>query len=446
MKMKFLPIILVLALLVVIAGPQQSLAHTTLRDATEELKAAEAKQKEAAQNLKNAQAKINSIKKEKNQTVKEVKTIDNNVNSLEREIISVDEEIHSLAIEIESLVEQVNNTYKELELLENQTDQAEADLEETKRLLQEAIGRIEDRNEILRNRIQHMYINGTVSYLEVLLGSANFSDFLDRYDQLKSLVKYDKGILESNKEDYELITEKIADVEFQLAQLEELYEQQIEVRENLSDAMDRQVAAKDEQEAAKDRQLAAKNQLVALKKSKNVHIANLNKEEEALAHYTEEQEKAMIEAAAIVAASKKSIAYYQGEKLAYPLPTSYRVSSNFGRRTHPITGEKGKMHNGIDFAAPAGTSILAAEKGRVITAGWIGGYGNTVILDHGNGLWTLYAHARSGGIKVRVGDTVNRGQKISEVGTSGNSTGNHLHFEVRLNEKAVEPKDYLTTY
>lgn len=424
-------------------GPHQTFAHTTLRQASEDLKAAEAKQKQAAQNLKNAQSKIKSIQNKKNQTVKEVKTINNDVSSLENEINSVDEEISSLEIEIDSLVEEIDNTYKQLKELENKSDQAEDDLEETKRLLQEAIERIEARNEVLRNRIQHMYTNGTVSYLEVLLGSTDFSDFLNRYDQLKSLVQYDKGILESNKKDYELITVKMADVELQLAQLEEMYDKQIEVKEGLDEVVERQVAAKEEQVAAKDRQLAAKNQLLALKRTKNVHIANLDREEEALAEYTEEQEKAMIEAAAIVAASKKSIAYYQGDKLAYPLIKSYRVSSNFGIRIHPITGKRGSMHNGIDFAAPGGTSILAAEKGRVITAGWVGGYGNTVILDHGNGLWTLYAHARSGGIKVKVGDTVERGQKISEVGSSGNSTGNHLHFEVRLNEKAVEPRDYI---
>src|SRR5690606_10866207 len=125
-----------------------------------------------------------------------------------------------------------------------------------------------------------------------------------------------------------------------------------------------------------------------------------------------------------------------------PLPELYRVSSNFGKRTNPITGKAGTMHNGIDFAAPNGTSILAAESGRVITAGWVNGYGNTVIIDHGDGLWTLYAHARNGGMQVEVGDIVNRGDKISEVGTTGNSTGYHLHFEVRLSEKAVEPRDY----
>jgi murein DD-endopeptidase MepM/ murein hydrolase activator NlpD len=444
LKKKFLLFVLIFTLLLITAGPHQSLAHTSLEQATEQLKEAEAKQKQAAQNLKNAQSKINSIKVKKNQTVKEVKTIENDVNSLETEIITVDEEINALEEEIDTLVEQINDTYKELELLENKSDQAEAELEETKRLLKEAIDRIESRNELLRKRLQHMYTNGTVSYLEVLLGSTSFQDFLDRYDQLKTLVGRDKEVLESNKRDYELVTLKLADVELQLAQLEEMYKQQIEVKETLDAAANRQIAAKDEQMAAKARQLAAKNQLLALKKTKTVQIANLNREEEALADYTEEQERAMIEAAAKVAASKEAIAYYNnGDKLMYPLPKSYRVSSNFGIRIHPITGKRGSMHNGIDFAAPEGTSILAAEAGRVITAGWVGGYGNTVILDHGNGLWTLYAHARSGGIKVKVGDTVKRGQKISEVGTSGNSTGNHLHFEVRLNEKAVEPRDYL---
>lgn len=122
---------------------------------------------------------------------------------------------------------------------------------------------------------------------------------------------------------------------------------------------------------------------------------------------------------------------------------SARISSNFGRRTHPVTGEVGKMHTGVDFAVGQGTTVHAAEAGTVILAEWYGGYGNAVIVDHGGGMWTLYGHLRTGGTAVKVGDHVSRGEKLAESGSTGQSTGPHLHFEVRINGSTVDPMPYL---
>lgn len=121
-------------------------------------------------------------------------------------------------------------------------------------------------------------------------------------------------------------------------------------------------------------------------------------------------------------------------------PTSGRVSSEFGMRTHPISGKR-KMHSGIDIAAPAGSRVNSMKDGKVIFAGQKGGYGNMIIVDHGNGVTTRYAHLSS--INVRQGDSVDAGQKIGGVGSTGNSTGNHLHFEVRENGNAVNPRKYI---
>ncbi len=125
------------------------------------------------------------------------------------------------------------------------------------------------------------------------------------------------------------------------------------------------------------------------------------------------------------------------------LPVSgARLSSGYGTRVHPITG-KTKGHTGVDLAAPQGTDIHAAEGGVVIVAEWWSGYGNTVIIDHGDNVWTLYGHIRNDGIKVEKGEHVKKGQKIAEVGSTGNSTGPHLHFEVRINGSPVDPMPYL---
>lgn len=128
------------------------------------------------------------------------------------------------------------------------------------------------------------------------------------------------------------------------------------------------------------------------------------------------------------------------DKLHWPSNTSNRVTSEYGKRTHPITGVE-HTHTGTDIGAAAGTSVLAAENGVVIHSGWIKGYGNTIIIDHGEELSTLYAH--NSRLTVKSGDKIKRGQKVAEVGSTGNSTGPHIHFEVRINGKAVNALPYL---
>ena len=141
--------------------------------------------------------------------------------------------------------------------------------------------------------------------------------------------------------------------------------------------------------------------------------------------------------------SKSAVAYSGGDgPLLLPVGAA-RISSPFGPRTHPVTGEVGKVHTGVDFAVPQGTSIHAADSGTVIVSEWYNGYGNCVIIDHGGGMWTLYGHIREGGLKVKVGDNVARGDIIAESGSTGRSTGPHLHFEVRIDGKAVDPMPYL---
>jgi murein DD-endopeptidase MepM/ murein hydrolase activator NlpD len=459
LRKRFLPYFVVFTLLTIMITPQHGRAETTLEQATIELNEALFKQKQAAENLKKAQTEIKKIQAEKKRTAKDIDALEDDIGSLENQISRLDQEMIKLDAEITTLDEQINTleiqiaeTNDELTILEHSSEQVEANLLEARRLLEEAIDRIEQRDSLIRDRLRFMYKNGSVSYVEVLLSSTSFKDFVERFQFLKTLVEHDKDILAANKRDYEQVALKITEVEQQLAQLLDLYDKQISIKDEQTYVMAEQVTAKDQQIEAKERQATAKQtqiaavaKLEALKQSKNIRIATLNREEEVLAEYTEEQEKAMLEAAALIAASKEkeTIVYYTGGKLEYPLPETYRISSNFGKRTHPITGKVGAMHNGMDFAAPSGTDILAAESGVVITAGFVNGYGNLVILDHGGGLWTLYAHARKGGIKVEVGQVVTRSQKISEVGTTGSSTGNHLHFEVRQDKVAMDPRNYL---
>lgn len=325
-------------------------------------------------------------------------------------------------VELSKINEEIAQIEAEKIQLQNKIDESEQLLLDIEAELQDIYKRIQERDELLKSRMKLVYMNGSVSYLEVLLQSTNFADFLNRYSAMRSLVGQDKELLDSHKQDR-------ADAEAKQDSYELTHE---ELLANYA-----KMEQKEQDKAAR-------------KKQKEVMIAQLSQTEEANEHISEEEEADAIALASQI--SKKEIEAkrlenerfkltYNGGKLGYPLPKVYPKTSNFGSRIDPITGAKGAWHNGMDFGAPKGTSILAAEAGIVITSGWVNGFGYTIIINHGDGLWTLYAHASK--LVVEQGAMVTRGQKVAEVGTTGRSTGNHLHFGVYLNEKAVDPGKYV---
>lgn len=388
--------------LIVINSPSSSASTLSqiekdIKAANEQIKAAERKANEAANESKQAEAQKNTISKK----VDELKI-----------------EIHSLMAEIDKVVQEKNKT-------EQEKNEKEEELYITSQELDAAIEQVEKRDELIQKRTRLMYTNGVVSYLDVLLSSTSFIDFLDRFDSLQLILKSDREILDQFKEDQKLVEDKKMQVEEQLTTLEGLYKKL------------------EEEQASLIKKESEKETLIA---NYNAQSTQLDEQIEELGDISEEQEKLLMQLASKVSklnAEKKRIANpYSGGKLATPIKDAYRLSSNFGVRIHPITGEK-KAHNGVDFAAPSGTSIYAAEAGVVILSKTWSGYGNCIIIDHGNGLWTLYGHIKNGGLLVSEGDKVKRGDKIALVGSTGNSTGPHLHFEVRKNEVPVNPIGYL---
>jgi murein DD-endopeptidase MepM/ murein hydrolase activator NlpD len=326
------------------------------------------------------------------------------------------------ASSVNDILKQLDEVGQQINGVQKQINQTEDDLMQAGQALEEAEDRVEKRDKMLQSRLRLMYQNGVVSYLDVLMSATSFTDFVDRFDALQTIVNQDKDVLEQHKKDKALIAQKKVEIEDKLSDVKEMY------------------AKLDDYQ----------NVLAEKEKKKEKLIAQYNKKMEELEDISEEQEQLVMDNAKKIAdlerkkreEQKKQTVFYTGGKLAVPLKDPYRISSGFGYRIHPIYHTR-KLHAGIDLAAPEGTSIYAAEGGVVITAGWTSGYGNTVILDHGNGLWTLYGHIRNGGIKVKVGEAVKRGEKIAEVGSTGNSTGNHLHFEVRVNGTPKDPTGFL---
>lgn len=324
---------------------------------------------------------------------------------------------------VTEILSQIDSVSTQMTGVQTQIEATEASLLKAGEDLQTAEERVVSRDKMLQSRIRLMYTNGFVSYMDVLLSSTSFSDFLDRFDSLQSMLGQDRDILDNHKKDQALIAQKKAEIEKQLGQVRTMYGK-LEDYQGL---------------------------LVDKEQQKEVLVQQLSEKVEESEEISEEQEALLMQLAKKVAdleeekrkaAKKKKVTYYKGGKLSVPLKDSYRISSNYGYRTHPVTGKR-KLHAGLDMAAPKGTPIYAAESGTVLVAQSWSGYGNCVIIDHGNGMWTLYGHIRTGGIMVEKGQVVKRGQKIAEVGSTGVSTGNHLHFEVRINEKTVDPAPYL---
>lgn len=324
----------------------------------------------------------------------------------------------SVRSKLDQLEESLEETKEKIRQLNNEIAKTEEELEEAKKKLKEAEERVAKRDKLFDDRIRLMYENGQVSYLEVLLGAEDFGDFLARFESIQKIMEQDKQLLEEQKRDRDIIAKSKQTIETSLDKLNTL-----------------------QAEAEKERKVLAQKQ-----EEQKVALASLQKEHSHLEEVSEEEAQRERDLAAKLAAklepqvssssgSVKASAFKDsGGTLAWP--ASGRFSSGFGPRD-------GRMHKGIDIAAPVGTPIYAAADGVVTSAGPSSGYGNRITISHGNGLSTLYGHMYSDGIHVSVGQKVKRGQKIAEIGNAGRSTGPHLHFEVLEGSRAVNPMSYL---
>ncbi|KWX75835.1 murein hydrolase activator EnvC family protein [Paenibacillus jilunlii] len=370
-------------------------------------------------------------------------------------------------LNLQYVLDQIDQVKGQMTDISGRIASTEKSLNITASELDEAEARVASREKLLESRVRLMYTDGAVSYLDVLLSSTSFSDFLDRADSLKMIVDQDQDLLVQHKLDKQTVIAKKQELEGQYAQAKQLYTDLESQRSTLKE----KEAEKQELIAYYDKEIHETDGLTEEQDAKLVQLATQRsvlenkkdqiKAEEAARKAAAAKAEAARRAAAAAAAAKAraassssssssgsdsdpSYSEYAGGNGPFLLPVgSARISSPYGLRTHPVTGEVGKMHTGTDFAVPQGTSIHAADSGTVIVAEWWSGYGYTVVIDHGGGVWTLYGHIREGGIKVSVGERVSRGQTIAESGATGRVTGPHLHFEVRIDGKPVDPMPYL---
>ena len=316
------------------------------------------------------------------------------------------------------LVSQLDSINGELENINAQIAWYDAQIAQKEEERLAAVAREEEQYDLFCRRVRAMEEDGNVSYWSILFNAESFADMLDKLADVSDIMDYDQAIMD------QLIATR----------------QEIEqLKADMEDARAEQEVMKAELEEKKSEQQAKVAEAQKLLDQINADVAEVNRQLDA-------ESAAAREIQANIAKKQRSleeerrrnnIVINSESGYLWPLPGYYRLTSLFGYRIHPITG-KAHSHTGIDIPAPAGTQILAAKSGQVVTSARHSSYGNYVVIDHGNGNSTLYAHMSSRAVKE--GEMVSQGQVIGYVGTTGSSTGNHLHLEVRDNYTRVNPE------
>ena len=340
--------------------------------------------------------------------------------------------IGSVSEQLRQIEEQLRQATAELGTIKEQRVAVENDITLNERQLAEAQKRLEGRESVFYKRVRDIYINGRLSYLDVVIGSKDFSDFANRLEVLKRIIDSDITLINEIKKER-------ADIE--------AHKQKLEADRAKLVELEKAALAK---QAEIEQKKAERN--VVLQKAQNDRatamqaIEEFNASSAQVSAMLKERQAARAAAAAAAAAAAQSSGgqgasdnWVQGTgQLGWPV--SGEITSPYGYRVHPIWGTT-IYHSGIDIGVDEGTPVHAADGGVVVWSGWMGGYGYAVVIDHGNGLSTLYGHNSE--LAVDEGQSVAKGQVISYAGSTGNSTGPHVHFEVRVNGDPVDPMGYL---
>ena len=355
---------------------------------------------------------VSELKKQMEERNESIKQTEKEINAKKSEKDEAVQKRNSLDLQISAMLDDISD-------VEEVINEKEAEINAKNAEIEALTLQIEETNNKLKTRLKVMYEYGTTSYLQLILESKGLSDLVTRLSVVKRVYDYDKNVI----------------AEF------------INTKQQVEDARQLIVNEQKEQIEARDILEKKKSSLEALKSEKQQIIDELNSDINALEKEEKQKEadyealKKELNAALAAESSRSSKSVYTGNgQFAWPSNSSTRITSSYGYRTHPISGKQ-SLHRGIDIGAALGSNVLAAESGTVITAGWNNSYGYYITINHGGGLVTLYAHNSK--LLVSKGDKVTKGQVIAKCGSTGNSTGPHIHFEVQLNGALQNPMNYL---
>ncbi len=370
--------------------------------------------------IKSKQAELEQAEKEKKQLQGSITDVKKMVAALESTKKDLEEYVTQLDANLAEIEERIDELKKLIANKEQEIEEATADLEEAEQIQQ-------DQYESMKKRIKFIYERGDSFYLDLIFSAGSFSEMLNKADYAEMLSEYDAHKLEEYKETCEYIAACKADLEADMEILEQAKAQVDEEQENVKTLIE-----------AKNGEITATMADIG---NKEAAIKELEADLAAQTAAIQSIEQAIAEERRRLAEESGRVLTYDGGMFKWPAPSYTRISDDYGERIHPILGVK-QFHNGVDMAAPAGSPILAAYDGEVVAAEYNASMGNYVMIDHGDSLYTIYMHASS--LYVSKGDIVGKGQKIAAVGSTGRSTGNHLHFSVRKDGSYVSPWNYLS--
>ena len=421
----------------------QAITEDDVKRAERELEAA----KQQAQQLDN---KLNELNGSISDTESYINQVDGWISDVTLQIYNLNQEINAKQAEIDAKQTQINDTLANIDAVKTSIAQTEINLSDAQTT--EA-----NQYSSMKLRIQYMYENGDESFLDILFSSDSMIDFLNNAEYISEISKYDREKLIEYGENKDRITNLLANLETQKSELETQeakYETELGELEEQKSVLD---SKKSEQEVLQA-------SYTDLYNAKNNELSNLESQQSDTEYKKQLALKEVEEQEQLVEQARKEYAAWLAElarlnkdadaavaaKLAeinvtgftWPVPGFNRITSQFGMRMHPILGYE-KLHDGTDISGAGinGTPILAAYSGTVVLAQSYWGYGNCVKIDHGGVVVTLYAHASA--ILVSVGQQVNAGDTIALVGSTGNSTGPHLHFSLIIKGEFVNPLDYV---
>jgi len=316
--------------------------------------------------------------------------------------------------QLSNLEAQIAEAEGDLASLDKNLVAADVQLQVANSELNKTQNKLDARTGALKTRLRDSYMYGQMTMVDVLVDSGTMEEFITQSYYLEKILAYDMDLVDSIEDTLSELEVKKANIQKKKSNIEQL------------------IAAQNE----------AKLQLESQQKEKATLVAAAENDKETAEKAYAEMEALSKELTSRIKTLQAALGYGQGTGvLGWPLPGRTYISSYFGPRTHPLTKKK-STHTGIDIPAPTGTAIKASDSGKVLLAEWLGAYGNAIIIDHGGNISTMYGHLSA--IGVSVGQDVNKGDTIGKVGSTGWSTGAHLHFEVRINGTPKNPLKYVS--
>ena len=342
--------------------------------------------------------------------------IQEQLNQTNQELKNVNEDLTENLKQIQKLDESINTSEEAINKLNEEISKIEADIKKVEKELEDATIVYTKQKNLLDARLVEIYEAGDTNYLEIVLGAKSISDFFATYYIVSELTSYDIELLEFVEDKKNEIEQKKKKIDNQKQTLE----------------IQKRTIAKTE--------IALSNTRIL----RQNYISKLSQEEQALQAKIDEYNAQINSIETEIRGLAKIINFgedYSGGTMKWPIADHYTITSNYGMRVHPITGVY-KLHTGVDISASLGTDFTAIANGVVVKAEYNSAYGNMVIIDHGGGVQTLYAHGSQ--IVATLGQVVNAGDVVLKVGSTGYSTGPHAHFEVRVNGNPMNPLDYVS--